>query len=165
MKVYFESYGCQMNALDTELLAGALSKRGYTQTNDREEADVILINTCSVREHAEERVFSNVGMLARLKRRKPSLLIGIVGCMAQNHGEKIFERLPHVDLVAGPRFLSMVPDAISEIGRNGIKRVLTAENDFEFLTDTHCEDARPFRFRAYVKVVEGCNMPCTFCTK
>lgn len=163
MKLYVESYGCQMNVLDTELLVGALAKRGYELTDKDSEADVILIDTCAVREHAEDRVFSNVGAMKKLKRRKPSLIIGLVGCMAQNWTDKIFERLPHVDLVAGPRFLAKVPDALEEIRKTGLKRLLTQEQDFEFLTDTHFDGARPAKFKAYVKVVEGCDMPCTYC--
>lgn len=163
MKLYVESYGCQMNVLDTELLVGSLARRGYELTDKDSEADVILVDTCSVREHAEDRVFSNVGAMKKLKRRKPSLIIGLVGCMAQNWTDKIFERLPHVDLVAGPRFLAKVPDALEEIRRTGLKRLLTQEQDFEFLTDTHFDGARAARFKAYVKVVEGCDMPCTYC--
>ena len=106
-----------MNKLDAELAFSALRRAGYVEVAGPEEADVVLYNTCSVREHAEERVYSNVGNLKRLKLRKPGLIIGILGCMAQKDGRKIFERLPHVDLVCGTREFPRIAELIEEARR------------------------------------------------
>src|SRR5579863_4340890 len=102
-KVFIETYGCQMNSLDSELILSRLEAQGYRPTEIREEADVILFNTCSVREHAEERALSNAGLVRRLKKQRPDLVVGIVGCMAQNRQESLFRQLPHVQLIVGPR--------------------------------------------------------------
>ena len=118
-KVFIHAFGCQMNKLDAELALSALRRAGYEEAATPEEADVVLYNTCSVRAHAEERVYSNVGKLKSLKRRKPRLIIGILGCMAQKDGEKIFERLPHVDLVCGTREFPRIAELIEEARRGG----------------------------------------------
>ena len=116
-KVFIHAFGCQMNKLDAELALSALRSAGYEAAATPDEADVVLYNTCSVRAHAEERVYSNVGKLKSLKRRKPSLIIGILGCMAQKEGGKIFERLPHVDLVCGTREFPRIAELIEEARR------------------------------------------------
>ena len=92
-----------MNDFDSEVIVGMLRERGYSQAENEKSADVILFNTCSVRQHAEDRVFGKVGDLKRMKRERPDLVIGIVGCMAQNYKEAIFDKLPHVDFISGPR--------------------------------------------------------------
>lgn len=163
MRVYVETFGCQMNQLESELVLGTLARQGYVPTDRREEADVLLYNTCSVREHAEDRALSHVGQAARLKRKKPSLIIGVVGCMAKARGREILERLPHVDLVVGPRQLGAIPRFLREISDGGGRRVAVEDFDEEFIEPNHIEQGRRTRFQAYIKVMEGCDLNCTFC--
>ena len=114
MKVFIHAFGCQMNKLDAELVLSELVRAGYTRCDAPQEADLILYNTCSVREHAEERVYSNVGKLKPLKDRRPDVVIGILGCMAQKDQKAIFRRLPHVDLVVGTREFARIVELVDE---------------------------------------------------
>ncbi|MBI2931153.1 MAG: tRNA (N6-isopentenyl adenosine(37)-C2)-methylthiotransferase MiaB [Planctomycetes bacterium] len=163
MKLYIENFGCQMNVLDSQLIAGRLGRDGYEVTARQDEADVILFNTCSVREHAEERALSHAGVLKHLKRRRPDVIVGIVGCMAQNKQEEIFERLPHVQLVVGPRKLGAIPRLLREIQASGGRRIAVEETDEEYIDGAEVPARRSNDFQAYVKAMEGCNMSCTFC--
>ena len=108
-KVYIETVGCQMNVLDSELVIGALKRQGYVLTDTAADADVVLFNTCSVREHAEEKVYSNLGRVAPHKRNNPDQVIGVIGCMAQKDQHKVRHRAPHVDLVVGSGQLARIP--------------------------------------------------------
>src|SRR5438477_12932113 len=101
-KLYLETFGCQMNVLDSELVLGQLRAHGYESVDDRDDADVIIYNTCSVREHAEQKVWSRLGELRDRKRDEPNLVIGVIGCMAERDGTNIFKRFPHVDVLCGP---------------------------------------------------------------
>src|SRR5688500_7755020 len=109
LKLYLETFGCQMNVLDSELVLGQLRAQGYESTEDRESADVILYNTCSVREHAEQKVWSRLGELRERKAADPDVVIGVIGCMAERDGKNIFERFPHVDILCGPGELDKLP--------------------------------------------------------
>ena len=102
-RLLVQSFGCQMNVYDGELMASAFRRAGYTLARDPEEADVILINTCAVRERAEEKVFSHLGHLRRIKERNPGLVLGVTGCMAERMGKEISRRAPYVDVIAGAR--------------------------------------------------------------
>ena len=117
-KLYIETVGCQMNMLDSELVVAALRRHGYELTADVHEADTVLFNTCSVREHAEHKIYSQLGRLKFSKRRRPRQVIGVLGCMAQKDQELIFQRAPHVDLVVGTGQLSEVPRLIDEARRS-----------------------------------------------
>jgi tRNA-2-methylthio-N6-dimethylallyladenosine synthase len=108
-KLYLETFGCQMNVLDSELVLGQLRAHGYEPTDERDDADVILYNTCSVREHAEQKVWSRLGELRARKRNKPNLVIGVIGCMAERDGTNIFKKYPHVDVLCGPGELDKLP--------------------------------------------------------
>jgi tRNA-2-methylthio-N6-dimethylallyladenosine synthase len=158
-RVYVETYGCQMNVADTELLLGLLGREGYLPADDPAGADVILVNTCAVREHAEQRVLGRVGELKRYKR--PGAVLGVVGCMAQRLGARLLERAPHVDLVAGPDGYRALPELIANAaqGRRGV--------DVEFKPWEHYEDVDPVRLEggptAFVTVQRGCDYRCTFC--
>src|SRR5947209_9645269 len=110
--VYVETYGCQMNLADTELMLGHLATHGYERTDAPETADVILLNTCAIREHAEARVFGRLAELARLKRRRPEVRIGVTGCMAQHLREKLVARAPWVDLLVGPDGYRRLPELL-----------------------------------------------------
>lgn len=109
MKLFLETFGCQMNVLDSELVLNQLRAMGYEQTEKRDEADVVLFNTCSVREHAEQKVWSRLGELRETKAQKPHLVIGMIGCMAERQGDAIFRRYPHLDILCGPGELDKLP--------------------------------------------------------
>ena len=111
-KLFIETVGCQMNMLDSELVVGALRKEGYSLTDDIREADTILFNTCSVREHAEHKIYSALGRLKYSKLSRPNQVIGVLGCMAQKDQELVFQRAPHVDMVVGTGQLAEVPKLI-----------------------------------------------------
>jgi tRNA-2-methylthio-N6-dimethylallyladenosine synthase len=162
-KVFIETYGCQMNTLDSDLILSRMLAQGYSPTGIREEADVILFNTCSVREHAEERALSNAGMVQRLKKQRPDLVVGIVGCMAQNRQDRLFQQLPHVQLIVGPRHMGAIPRLVDEIRSTGQRRIAVADFDDEFIDGADAVQSRASSAQAYVKAMEGCDLSCTFC--
>lgn len=156
-----ETWGCQMNVHDSEKMAGILKPLGYEPTSDATRADLILLNTCSVREKAAEKVFSRLGELRALKQASPDLVIGVCGCVAQQEGKEIFRRAPYVDLVMGPRNLGRLGGLLEEARRDGRSISLASDEDpIVFPTDTAARGAGP---RAYVTVMEGCNKSCTYC--
>src|SRR5712671_1524002 len=108
-KLYLETFGCQMNVLDSELVLGQLRAQGYESVADRDQADVIIYNTCSVREHAEQKVWSRLGELRERKQQEPNLVIGVIGCMAERDGTNIFRKFPQVDVLCGPGELDKLP--------------------------------------------------------
>src|SRR3989441_59611 len=157
-RVYIETYGCQMNVSDSELVFGVLGREGYVRTEDPAEADVLLVNTCAVRDHAEQRVLGRMGELKRYKR--PGDVLGVVGCMAQRLGPKLLERVPQVDLVIGPDGYRGLPELIAR-ARDGERAAETTFRSWE-----HYEDVPPVRERqvsAFVTVQRGCDYRCTFC--
>jgi tRNA-2-methylthio-N6-dimethylallyladenosine synthase len=158
MKVYIETYGCQMNVADTETMFGVLGKHGYARTETPEDADVMLVNTCAVRDNAEQRVIGRVGELQRFKRN--GSVLGVVGCMAQRLGPTLLEQAPRVDLVVGPDAYRNLPELLG-LARSG-QRV----SDTEFRSWEHYEDVPPVRemaATAFVTVQRGCDYKCTFC--
>src|SRR5213594_3505986 len=157
-RIYIETYGCQMNVSDSELMLGVLGREGYVRTADPAEADVLLVNTCAVRDHAEQRVLGRMGELKRYKR--PGDVLGVVGCMAQRLGPKLLERVPQVDLVIGPDGYRGLPELIAR-ARDGERAAETTFRSWE-----HYEDVPPVRERqvsAFVTVQRGCDYRCTFC--
>jgi len=157
-RIYIETYGCQMNVSDSELMLGVLAQEGYVRTDDPAIADVMLVNTCAVRDHAEQRVLGRMGELKRHKR--PGDVLGVVGCMAQRLGPTLLERVPQVDLVIGPDGYRGLPELIAR-ARGGER---AAEVDFKAWE--HYEDVPPLRadpFSAFVTVQRGCDYRCTFC--
>lgn len=157
--LYTETYGCQMNLIDSELITGCFSKAGYQLTEDKEKADVILVNTCAVREHAEQRVFGRLGELQALKLKNPNLVLGVVGCMAQHLGEKIMEKSPYIDLVAGPDNYRKLPELIERRHDETI-----VELSFDPQEDySDIEPVRQNSLRAWVAISRGCNNTCTYC--
>ena len=156
--IYLETYGCQMNVSDSELMLGVLARDGYVRTEDPAGADVILVNTCAVRDHAEQRVLGRMGELKRYKR--PGDVLGVVGCMAQRLGPRLLERVPQVDLVLGPDGYRSLPELIAR-ARAGSRAA-----DVEFRGWEHYEDVaaiRPGSASAFVTVQRGCDYRCTFC--
>src|SRR5213075_9685 len=116
-KLYLETFGCQMNVLDSELVLGQLRAQGYESTDDRDAAEVVLYNTCSVREHAEQKVWSRLGELAIRKRREPALVVGVLGCMAERDGVDLIRRMPVVDVLCGPGELDKLPGLLDNAVR------------------------------------------------
>jgi tRNA-2-methylthio-N6-dimethylallyladenosine synthase len=156
MKTYFiETWGCQMNELDSERLSGNLRLRGYRRTDDENRADLILLNTCSVRDKAEQKVFSRLGRLREIKR-ETGARIGVCGCVAQQEGERILERAPWVDFVMGPGNVGHL-DAVLE---QGTKVAIDFPEDRNY--DSFAID-RAHPTKAWVTIIEGCNKNCTFC--
>ena len=157
-RIYIETYGCQMNVSDSELMFGVLGRAGYVRTDDPAEADVLLVNTCAVRDHAEQRVLGRMGELKRHKR--PGDVLGVVGCMAQRLGPKLLEQVPQVDLVIGPDGYRGLPELIAQ-AQSGARAA-----DVEFKGWEHYEDVPPVRanpISAFVTVQRGCDYRCTFC--
>jgi len=159
--VYIETYGCQMNLADTELMLGHLSGHGYYRTDTPETADVILLNTCAIREHAEARVLGRLAELAGHKRRRPDLRLGVTGCMAQHLRARLAERAPYVDLLVGPDGYRRLPELLAaERGERdpyiGL-RLDPAETYADLVA------AREPGVRAWITVMRGCDRFCTFC--
>jgi len=157
-RVYIETYGCQMNVADTETMFGVLARHGYVRTEQPEEADVMLVNTCAVRDNAEQRVIGRVGELQRYKR--SGTVLGVAGCMAQRLGSALLEQVPKVDLVVGPDGYRNLP-ALLDMAQAGQR-----SSDTEFRSWEHYEDVPPVRelaATAFVTVQRGCDYKCTFC--
>jgi tRNA-2-methylthio-N6-dimethylallyladenosine synthase len=163
-----------MNELDSELVVGALRREGYELTADVHEADTVLFNTCSVREHAEHKIYSQLGRLRHSKKRRPKQVIGVMGCMAQKDQELIFKRAPHVDLVVGTGQLSEIPRLIAE-SRENRQRALAVSLDrtegsrlevsesFQSYDPLREPEMRPSPHQAYVRIMLGCDKFCTYC--
>ncbi len=157
---YIKTYGCQMNERDSEALACLLEVRGYRQVETEGAADILIFNTCSVRDQAERKVIGKVGMMKKLKDEKPSLVIGIIGCMAQRLGAKLLEELPQVDFVAGTDQLQNVPNLIAEaVTRHGRSAALEMGPEVFRELDGH----RPGQLIAEISVMRGCDQFCTYC--
>jgi len=157
-RVYIETYGCQMNVADTELMFGVLARDGYERAEGPADADVMLVNTCAVRDNAEQRVIGRVGDLLRFKR--PGDVLGVVGCMAQRLGPALLEQLPRVDLVVGPDAYRSLPDLVGD-ARSGRRGAETGFRSWE-----HYEDVPAVRepgATQFVTVQRGCDYRCTFC--
>ncbi len=173
-KLYIETVGCQMNVLDSELVVASLRKDGYELIDNTEGADTILFNTCSVRQHAEDKIYSALGRLKNAKRDHPHKIIGVLGCMAQKDQKLIFQRAPYVDLIVGPGQLHQVPQLIAEISDGGEQRmevslgrkdgartdIQRSHESFDPLRDP---EMRTTPYQAYVRIMIGCDKFCTYC--
>ncbi len=159
-RFFVETWGCQMNELDSQRMSGQLMQQGILPTRDPAEADVILLNSCSVREKAEQKVYSRLGEYRRFKRVRPGLLLGLCGCVAQQEGRNALARVPDLDFVLGPARVGELLDVIAERrrGRRVVATGFPEDRRYEF-------DAvgRDGAFKGMVTVVEGCNKRCTFC--
>jgi tRNA-2-methylthio-N6-dimethylallyladenosine synthase len=161
-RVYIETYGCQMNLNDSEVVASILTSNGYIISNEMESADVILVNTCSIRENAETRVWGRLDVFRQLKKKNPSLLVGVLGCMAERLKDNLLENEKLVDLVVGPDAYRELPVLIrsAEEGQKGINVLLSREETYS--------DISPVRLdkngvSAFVSIMRGCNNMCTYC--
>ena len=161
-KLFIETYGCQMNAGDSEIVVSIMQEHGYRYTEDINEADIVLINTCSIRDNAEQRIWGRLSAMRQLKKRKPSLLVGIIGCMAERLKEQLIEKGTGVDIVAGPDSYRSLPELVrtAEDGTKGINVELSKE-------ETYAEIA-PVRLdrngvSAFIAIMRGCNNYCAYC--
>ncbi|MCS7063768.1 MAG: tRNA (N6-isopentenyl adenosine(37)-C2)-methylthiotransferase MiaB [Methylacidiphilales bacterium] len=164
--VYIKTYGCQMNVRDSEQVARQLEAKGYRLTDSESDADVILINTCSVRDMAEQKALGSMANLQRLRRRKPHLIMGFMGCMAQSRGATILDTLPDVDLIIGTQKFHRVVDYIEDLrSQPSSSRAPIVDVDEEPDSQNTIKDhlLRPNQVSAYVSIMQGCNMHCTFC--
>jgi len=187
--VYLETFGCQMNVLDSQLVTSALRAQGYAFIERREDADVVLYNTCSVREHAEQKVLSRVGQVALAKRDRPELVLGVIGCMAEQFGKKMVRKYPQIDVMCGPGELDHLPGLIDNAVRNARQRaedqkdpapsqaqialqgnthrrsgtLAAAEDQLELLDLSRSFSADQVQNSAYVRITRGCNKFCTYC--
>jgi len=172
-RVHLQTYGCQMNKLDTALVAGALEEAGFSLTDSVQQADAVLINTCSVREHAEQRVFSHLGHLKHIKESRPDLVVGVIGCMAQRLGDKLLEH-EAVDIVCGPAEISRISQLLAETLRLKKKTSATTKRIRLKATNEQNEALEEFESayggqdkqipgQAFVRAMRGCNNFCAFC--
>jgi tRNA-2-methylthio-N6-dimethylallyladenosine synthase len=183
-RVYLETFGCQMNVLDSELVLGQLRAQGYESVERREDADVILYNTCSVREHAEQKVWSRLGELRQRKAVEPELVIGVIGCMAERDGTNLFAKFPEVDVLCGPAELDKLPRLLHNacvdraqksagapkrqvalMGRSARRSstLAAAGDDLEMLDLSRVISPSDRATQAYVRITRGCNKFCTYC--
>lgn len=161
-KLYLESYGCQMNFSDSEIVASILIKEGYSTTKDESSADLVLLNTCSIRANAEQRVRTRLRQFKTMKKEKPELVVGILGCMAERLKTQLLEQEKLVDLVAGPDAYRSLPDLIGEVesGQKAVNVLLSREETYA--------DISPFRLdkngvSAFISIMRGCDNMCSFC--
>ena len=161
-KLFVKTYGCQMNVYDSERMAAALVASGYETTGEAESADLVLLNTCHIREKAAEKVYSELGRLRRLKEKNPDMRIGVAGCVAQAEGSEILRRAPAVDLVVGPQAYHRLPDMLArrEAGERPVETEFPAEDKFDHLAPDRRARRAP---AAFLTVQEGCDKFCAFC--
>src|SRR5437899_6239691 len=188
-KFFIKTYGCQMNERDSEQVAHSLIARGYEPAANETEADVVLLNTCSVRDMADQKALGKMGMLGRTAKERPHVVFGFLGCMAQARGESLLKNLPHVDLVVGTQKFHHVADYVEELvakKKNRIsenaqlstpnvqRRMENRMDDLRFSIVDVAEEAgsqstirdqqlAPRQATAFVSIMQGCNMHCTFC--
>lgn len=168
-KVFVKTYGCQMNVYDSQRMADSLAAEGYVATDTPDDADLVLLNTCHIREKASEKLYSALGRLRKMKDKRQAdgreLTIGVAGCVAQAEGQEILRRAPNVDLVIGPQTYHRLPNALARV-RSGEKVVETdyaLEDKFEHLPSPKREETRKRGVSAFLTVQEGCDKFCTFC--
>ncbi|TWT40125.1 (Dimethylallyl)adenosine tRNA methylthiotransferase MiaB [Thalassoglobus neptunius] len=173
-KLYIETVGCQMNVLDSELVVAALKQQGYDLCDDPSLADTVLFNTCSVREHAEHKTYSSVGRFKYGKRKRPNLVIGVIGCMAQQDQDKVFQKAPHVDLVVGTGQLAEIPALVDQVRSTRKKQLAVSlkrregsrdevAGSFESYDPLRDPTMRPSPWQAFVRIMIGCDKFCTYC--
>jgi tRNA-2-methylthio-N6-dimethylallyladenosine synthase len=173
-KLYIETVGCQMNVLDSELVVGTLRRQGYELIHRAQDADVIFFNTCSVRQHAEDKIYSALGRLRGHKAHHPEKVLGVLGCMAQKDQDLILRRAPHVDIICGPGQLSSLPELIEAVQRQRKPQLALSlgraeasrpdvEASFSSYDPMRDPSMRPTPFQAYVRIMIGCDKFCTYC--
>jgi len=172
-KVHIKSFGCQMNKLDTAMVSAALKESGYELVDESEQADVVLMNTCSVREHAEEKVFSHLGYLGHIKKTRPGLIVGVIGCMAQRLGSELLEHAA-VDLICGPGQIPQTTKMLEKVINQKSREISVTERIRGPIDSLICEELENFESvydsadkdlpnQAFVRIMRGCDNFCTYC--
>lgn len=159
---YIQTMGCQMNEYDSDYLAQSLIQCGFSPSEDPERADLILINTCTVRAKPQQKAYSLLGRMSALKRRNPALVLGVVGCLAQQEGADLMKRFPQLDLVAGPRELGRIQEIIKGIN-SGRGKVVATDLDTGLRDPIDCRGYLRGRISGYISIMEGCNNFCSYC--
>ncbi|HAW97051.1 MAG TPA: tRNA (N6-isopentenyl adenosine(37)-C2)-methylthiotransferase MiaB, partial [Opitutae bacterium] len=169
-RVFIKTYGCQMNQRDSEAVAFKLQERGYAIVDHEDKADIVLLNTCSVRDQAEQKAIGKAGNIAARKRKNPRFILGIMGCMAQNRGESLIDRLPDLDLIVGTQKFHRLPDYLDDLtvstttDRSSSRAIIEIDEETgsqnEISEHLH-EDGD--KVTAFVSIMQGCNMKCAFC--
>lgn len=163
-KFYFTyTYGCQMNENDTERINGQLEDLGYKPAEKMEDADIVILNTCAVRQNAEEKVYGKIGEIKKMKDKNPHLLLGIAGCMAQENKGKLIERMPIIDFVIGPYHIHDLKDIISRENARGGHVVKTERNPHSVKDYSELRSVRKSKIFAWIPIMQGCNKFCTYC--
>ena len=160
-KYYLETFGCQMNVADSEMIEGILQSRKYFPIDSMDSADIIFVNTCAIREHAEEKVHSRLGVFSRIKRNNPNVIIGVLGCMAQHLKENILDSKPYVDIILGPDSYRKLPELIERKTHNKNNIVDTKLSRYEVYDNFF--PSRKDGINAWVSIMRGCDKFCTFC--
>ena len=161
-KLYIQTFGCQMNVQDAQKMAVLLEESGYGTTDDPEQADLILVNTCSIREKAAQKIYSQLGRFRELKERNPHLLIGVCGCLAQQWGDRFFRRVPYLDLIVGTHQIHRLPEMVGELERAGGRIVETGFCDRVGSLDIPAQPAAG-AVSTFVTIMQGCNNFCAYC--
>jgi len=161
-KLYIETYGCQMNVADSEVVASVMEDNGYSITEDINEADIILVNTCSIRENAEQRVWGRLDVFKQIKKKKPELTVGVIGCMAERLKEKLIEEKKIVDLVVGPDAYRTLPELLEtvESGQKAINVILSKEETYADISPVRLDKNG---ISAFISIMRGCNNMCSYC--
>ncbi|HID70041.1 MAG TPA: tRNA (N6-isopentenyl adenosine(37)-C2)-methylthiotransferase MiaB [Desulfobacterales bacterium] len=164
---FIKTFGCQMNERDSEIMAQLLSEKGYIETSESDDADLIILNTCSIRAKAEQKVMSLLGVLRKHKKRKPALKICVAGCVAQQEGRKIIERMPHVDLVVGTQNIYQLAELLEDIEKPSVVTALADDYHIPaFIPDLKTGNesgTQPQVFKKFLTIMQGCNNYCTYC--
>ncbi|MDG1702271.1 MAG: tRNA (N6-isopentenyl adenosine(37)-C2)-methylthiotransferase MiaB [Opitutae bacterium] len=168
-RVYIKTYGCQMNERDSQAVAALLRNKGYSIIEEESEADIILLNTCSVREQAEQKAIGKAGYITAKKRKKANLILGIMGCMAQNKGDSLVDTLPDLDLVIGTQKFHRVPDHLDNMiaSMNGLgprpETIVDIEEEAGSQNTIKSHSDEVHKVSAFVSIMQGCNMKCSYC--
>ena len=161
--LYIHTIGCQMNVYDSERIAGGLAPLGYRQVSEPESADLVILNTCAIREKAEQKVFSFLGRMAGLKRKNPELIIGVGGCVAQQEGRKILDRAPYLDLVFGTHAVSRLPVLVQQVETTGGRLVDVALSNTIQESPAYPASPNADQISRFVTIMQGCDNYCTYC--
>tara|TARA_Y100000588_G_scaffold386950_1_gene483620 strand:+ start:2732 stop:4117 length:1386 start_codon:yes stop_codon:yes gene_type:complete len=168
-RVYVKTFGCQMNERDSEAVSSKLRARGYSIVDDEKNADVVLLNTCSVRDQAEQKAIGKASYLAYRKKKNPNFVLGVMGCMAQNHGEDLLDRLPDLDLIVGTQKFHRVPDHLDNLVSTitGLgpapQTIIDLEDEQDSQNEIREHSTDHPKVSAFVSIMQGCNMNCAFC--
>ena len=171
--VFIKTFGCQMNERDSEIIEQLLSQAGYISVAKQDDADLVILNTCSIRAKAEQKVFSLLGLLRKQKEKQPDLRVAVAGCVAQQEGKQIFKRMPHVDIVVGTQQIYQLPDMLVRLDRNETRREISCNLEKSFTippfqklltVDKALPPSPAFsEFRKFVTIMQGCNNFCSYC--